>query len=111
VFAPHAPGSREYLAVERGDLLLTVDGATYTLAAGDSIYYCGDCAHGFANPGEQVCEYYLAMELSPAPANGWHIQSAAKRITEAAYECQARNDRRSTSSRDGRPGRVCVDGR
>src|SRR2546426_10035400 len=28
-FAPHAPGSREYLAVERGTLRLTLDGAVY----------------------------------------------------------------------------------
>src|ERR1051326_3603776 len=30
VFAPHAPGSREYVAVERGVLLLTLDDTAYT---------------------------------------------------------------------------------
>ena len=62
-FAPHAPGSREYLAMERGTLRLTIDGTPYTLHAGDSIYYAGDCWHGFANPGRATCAYYLAMEL------------------------------------------------
>ena len=83
VFAAHAPGSREYLAVERGELLLTIDGAPHRLGAGDSIYYAGDCAHGFANPGEQVCEYYLAMELGGPPTPGWHVQPTAKRPLEA----------------------------
>jgi transcriptional regulator with XRE-family HTH domain len=78
-FTPHAPGSREYLAVERGELLLTVDGVPYNLRPGDSIYYAGDCAHGFANTGEQMCEYYLAMELGGPPASGWHVDPAARR--------------------------------
>ena len=62
-FAPHAPGSREYLAMERGTLRLTIDGEQYLLHAGDSIYYAGDCRHAFANPGRETCSYYLAMEL------------------------------------------------
>ena len=68
-FSPHAAGSREYLAVERGTLTLTIDGAPHTLRAGDSIYYAGDCRHGFANPGAPDCVYYLAMEVSGAGAS------------------------------------------
>jgi len=63
VFSPHAAGSREYLAVERGTLRLTLDGVAHTLRAGDSIYYAGDCRHAFANAGQEPCVYYLAMEL------------------------------------------------
>ncbi len=62
-FAPHAPGSREYLAMERGTLCLTLDGMEHVLRAGDSIYYAGDCRHAFANGGQEPCVYYLAMEL------------------------------------------------
>jgi transcriptional regulator with XRE-family HTH domain len=62
-FAPHAPGSHEYLAMERGALRLTLDGVEHILRAGDSIYYAGDCRHAFANPGQEPCVYYLAMEL------------------------------------------------
>ena len=62
-FAAHAPGSREYLAMERGLLRLTLDGVAHVLRAGDSIYYAGDCRHAFANPGREPCVYYLAMEL------------------------------------------------
>lgn len=63
-FSPHAPGSREYLAVERGTLRLTLDGTAHTLRAGDSIYYAGDCLHAFANPGSRPCVYYLAMDVT-----------------------------------------------
>jgi transcriptional regulator with XRE-family HTH domain len=62
-FAPHAPGSREYLAMERGALQLTIDGTPYSLRSGDSIYYAGDCHHQFVNPGRELCVYYLAMVL------------------------------------------------
>src|SRR5882724_12726830 len=63
-FSPHAAGSREYLAVERGTLRLTIDGAPYTLRRGDCIYYAGDCVHAFANPGGRDCVYYLAMDVA-----------------------------------------------
>jgi transcriptional regulator with XRE-family HTH domain len=64
VFLPHAHGSREYVAMERGTLQLTIDGKPYTLEAGDSIYYDGDCLHAFANPGRKECVYYLAMDVT-----------------------------------------------
>ena len=64
MFLPHAHGSREYVAIESGKLLITINGTAYTLAAGDSIYYDGDCMHAFANPGDAPCVYYLAMDVS-----------------------------------------------
>src|SRR5260370_38686814 len=57
VFLPHAPGSREYVAVEKGSLLLTLNGVAYPLNAGDSIYYDGDCEHGFKNARQVPCVY------------------------------------------------------
>jgi transcriptional regulator with XRE-family HTH domain len=71
-FAPHAPGSREYVAIEAGTLLLTIDGTPYTLEAGDSIYYAGDCVHSFVNPGRKPCVYYLAMDVRGDPARARH---------------------------------------
>lgn len=74
-FVPHAPGSREYLAVERGTLRLTIDGRPYELGSGDSAYYPGDRRHAFANDGPADCVFYLAMELGPraqAGAAGHH---------------------------------------
>ena len=63
-FLPHARGSREYVAVEKGTLLLTLDRTDHILNRGDSIYYDGDCLHGFRNPGRVPCSYYLAMDVS-----------------------------------------------
>jgi transcriptional regulator with XRE-family HTH domain len=74
VFLPHAVGSREYLAMERGTLQLTLDGERHVLRAGDSIYYAGDCHHGFANGGSGDCVYYLAMDV----AGGHHRARRAR---------------------------------
>ncbi|MFN2563395.1 MAG: helix-turn-helix domain-containing protein [Gemmatimonadaceae bacterium] len=79
VFSPHAPGSREYVAIERGTLQLTIDGVPHLLRAGDSIYYDGDCAHGFANPGRTPCVYYLAMDVSGNAAGVGTVGSNAHR--------------------------------
>jgi quercetin dioxygenase-like cupin family protein len=63
VFSPHAPGSLEWVAIERGTLRLTINGTPYILHVGDSIYYDGDCWHGFTNPDDDPCVYYLAMDV------------------------------------------------
>jgi transcriptional regulator with XRE-family HTH domain len=70
VFVPHAAGSREYLAVEAGRLRLSLDGETVDLRQGDSVYYGGDCHHGFSNPGRRPCVYYLAMDLGGSSHDG-----------------------------------------
>ena len=83
VFSPHAAGSREYLGIERGTLRLTLDDTPYVLRAGDSIYYAGDCRHGFANLGAGDCVYYLAMDVSGGHrrARGRHARETSRRRT------------------------------
>ncbi|HWL89217.1 MAG TPA: XRE family transcriptional regulator [Polyangiaceae bacterium] len=68
-FLPHAKGSHEYVAVERGELTLTIDRAEHVLATGDSAFYPGDCLHGFNNVRAQPCVYYLAMDVAPTKAH------------------------------------------
>jgi XRE family transcriptional regulator, regulator of sulfur utilization len=63
-FAPHAAGSREYVAVEAGELTVTPDGTDHLLATGDALYYEGDCTHAFANAGTTDCVYYTAMQVA-----------------------------------------------
>jgi quercetin dioxygenase-like cupin family protein len=75
IFSPHVAGSREYVAVEKGMLRLTLDGEPHLLRAGDSIYYDGDCHHGFANPGRTPCSYYLAMDVTGGPGGHVHVAS------------------------------------
>lgn len=85
MFLPHAHRSREYVAVEKGTLLLTLDGESHTLNTGDSIYYDGDCVHGFRNPHRVPCVYYLAMDVLGDVAGPNHrlasptIESAGQR--------------------------------
>jgi transcriptional regulator with XRE-family HTH domain len=61
LFPPHAPGSREHIAVESGVLTLVIDGERHELAAGDSISYAADCQHQFINAHDTPCVYYLAL--------------------------------------------------
>jgi transcriptional regulator with XRE-family HTH domain len=92
VFNPHAPGSREYVAVERGTLRLTINGEPVLLKAGDSIYYDGDCRHGFANPGRGDCVYYLAMDVAGRPGSATHHPVPASKSRD-------RNEKKKTRSR------------
>lgn len=72
-FLPHAYASREYVAIERGRLLLTLDHVPYTLYPGDSMYYAGDCIHAFVNPDRRKrCDYYLAMDVTGHPESLTH---------------------------------------
>ena len=80
IFDPHAPGSREYVAVEHGRLRITVNNRTIDLKTGDSIYYDGDCRHGFANPGTEPCVYYLAMDVA---GDSHRASLSAKRVTKS----------------------------
>ena len=82
VFNPHDPGSREYVAVERGTLRLTINGDPILLNAGDSIYYDGDCRHGFANPGRGDCIYYLAMDVADRSARATHHPVPARSASQ-----------------------------
>ena len=68
-FAAHAAGSREYVAVESGELTVTLDGTDHLLATGDALYYAGDCTHAFANAGAVDCVYYTAMHVAGSRHN------------------------------------------
>ena len=83
VFSPHAPGSLEWVALERGTLLLTINGTPYTLHTGDSIYYAADCWHRFTNPGDEPCVYYLAMDVTDHPARARQYHKPAKEAGHA----------------------------
>src|SRR5580658_4900387 len=92
-FLPHNAGSREYVAVERGALRLTLDGEVYVLKKGDSIYYAGDCVHEFENPDRRnACEYYLAMDVTGHPDQLRH-RLAGKGLAGKAKNAKGGNHR------------------
>ncbi|MFZ5511896.1 MAG: helix-turn-helix domain-containing protein [Pseudomonadota bacterium] len=62
VFAPHKPGSEEYVYVSRNQLIAIVGGNSYTLNEGDSLYFEADKSHEFVNPGSEIVEYYVIVK-------------------------------------------------
>src|SRR5262244_334977 len=51
---PHTPGTKEYLACERGSIVLAVAGQKFTLGAGDVLAFLGDQRHSYVNPGAET---------------------------------------------------------
>jgi quercetin dioxygenase-like cupin family protein len=65
---PHTPGTREYLACERGRIALTTEGETFTLGAGDVVVFRGDQRHSYRNPGSELAVGYSVVVLAPPHA-------------------------------------------
>jgi transcriptional regulator with XRE-family HTH domain len=63
---PHTPGTREYLTVEAGEIVLSAAGERWHLHAGDVIAFRGDQRHAYANPGEEVAVGYSVVVLAHA---------------------------------------------
>lgn len=62
---PHTPGTREYLACERGRLELATEGQVFALAAGDVVVFRGDQRHSYRNPGAEPATAYSVVAVSP----------------------------------------------
>lgn len=103
IFLPHAHGSREYVAVEKGTLDLTIDGVLHQLAAGDSIYYDGDCLHGFANSHSTACVYYLAMDVSGDPSGTQHRVAAPGAFDQSSKRPQSIGEQATLKRRTRAP--------
>lgn len=61
---PHTPGTREYLACERGSVELAVAGERYTLSEGDVVIFRGDQRHAYHNPGKTIAIAYSAIAFA-----------------------------------------------
>ena len=62
---PHTTGTREYLTCERGQIELSVGGATFALAAGDVVVFRGDQKHGYRNAGTGTAIAYSVVAFAP----------------------------------------------
>ncbi|MEZ4247936.1 MAG: cupin domain-containing protein [Polyangiales bacterium] len=63
---PHTPGTREYLACERGRIELVASGTRYVLEPGDVVAFRGDQKHSYANPGKSTAVgYSVVLLVSP----------------------------------------------
>ncbi|MCB9601058.1 MAG: helix-turn-helix domain-containing protein [Sandaracinus sp.] len=66
VGTPHTPGTREYLACERGRIELVASGTRYVLDPGDVVAFRGDQKHSYANPGRSTAVgYSVVLLVSP----------------------------------------------
>jgi transcriptional regulator with XRE-family HTH domain len=63
---PHAPGTREYLTCERGELELVASADSYRLRPGDVVVFRGDQRHSYANTGKGVAVGYSVVLFRPA---------------------------------------------
>jgi len=65
VGSPHAPGTHEYLACERGRLSLRVEGESFVLERGAVAAFAGDQKHSYANEGRAPAVGYSVVSLAP----------------------------------------------
>jgi transcriptional regulator with XRE-family HTH domain len=65
---PHTPGTREYLACERGRIELATEGEVFALGAGDVVVFRGDQRHSYRNPGTETAVGYSVVALAPPVA-------------------------------------------
>ena len=63
---PHTPGTREYLACEKGQSTLVASGERFDLKPGDVVAFRGDQRHSYANLGRtRAIGYSIVMLVSP----------------------------------------------
>ena len=62
---PHRPGTREYLACERGRLTLWAAGEKFDLSPGDVAAFHGDQPHSYHNHGDVVAVGFSVVTLAP----------------------------------------------
>jgi XRE family transcriptional regulator, regulator of sulfur utilization len=63
---PHRPGTREYLACERGQIILWASGERFDLEIGDVAAFPGDQAHSYQNDGDVTAIGFSVVTLAPS---------------------------------------------
>ena len=62
---PHRPGTREYLACEKGRITLWTEGEKYELSPGDVAVFQGDQPHSYGNEGSSLAVAFSVVALAP----------------------------------------------
>jgi transcriptional regulator with XRE-family HTH domain len=62
---PHRPGTREYLACEKGRLILWTEGEKHELGPGDVAAFQGDQPHSYGNESEIPAVGFSVVALAP----------------------------------------------
>jgi transcriptional regulator with XRE-family HTH domain len=61
---PHTAGTREYLTVEAGTMVLVVGGEKWEVGPGDVVVFRGDQRHSYHNPGRVPAVGYSVVVLA-----------------------------------------------
>ena len=61
-FPRHARGTEEYIVVLRGELRISINGASYSLRSGDSLFFEADKDHSLENPASRAAEYLIVIK-------------------------------------------------
>ncbi|MDH6677590.1 transcriptional regulator with XRE-family HTH domain [Rhodococcus sp. LBL1] len=69
-FPAYAPNSHEFVHVVDGELTVGVGDRSWTLGAGDTLYFEADVAHRFINDGQSPCRYFVAAMIMRARTPG-----------------------------------------
>ncbi|MHB9863772.1 helix-turn-helix domain-containing protein [Streptomyces sp. YIM S03343] len=64
---PHQAGVVETVSVVAGRMTLVVDGAEYTVGAGQTATFDGDTAHAYRGAGDGTCHLIMTVHLPPGP--------------------------------------------
>jgi len=72
---PHPAGTRELLHVQRGSIVVEVDGVAHELAEGDALSFPGDAPHAYANPSDAPARFSLSV-FEPGPGSAHRTEHA-----------------------------------
>jgi len=68
---PHRPGTREYLACEKGKMTLWTAGQKFDLSPGDVAAFQGDQPHSYHNDGSVVAVGFSVVTLASLATAAW----------------------------------------
>ncbi|KRE79347.1 helix-turn-helix domain-containing protein [Arthrobacter sp. Soil763] len=72
----HAPGTKELLQVQAGEVTVVAANQTVLLRSGDAVAFAGDSAHSYANRGSDPARFSLAV-FEPGVGSGPRAAEAA----------------------------------
>jgi transcriptional regulator with XRE-family HTH domain len=61
-FPSHPSGTEEYIVVLRGELCISINGTSYPLRVGDSLFFEADKDHSLENPSSRPAEYLIVIK-------------------------------------------------
>lgn len=61
-FPAHHAGVEEFLVLHSGRLAVLIDGESFAIEPGDTLFYPADRAHEFRNPGEEPAVFYIVID-------------------------------------------------